>query len=218
MVTPQHIRDKNLERSELRRRVGGGRAARRRRLRARRRPGARPGARSASTATTRASRCTRFTHPIGNMLALMSLHRRRRPASLPEAARRLPGVGLRLAAVLARAPRRALGADARAGARHRPQAERVLPRRQLLHQLRARRARCCRRSSSCSATDVIVYASDYYHWDCAFPDTVKIIAERNDISDRARSGSSSDNAKVLYPLVGKRVSGVTGDRYRYQYS
>jgi predicted TIM-barrel fold metal-dependent hydrolase len=47
----------------------------------------------------------------------------------------------------------------------------------------------------------IVYASDYYHWDCAFPDTVKLIAERNDISDTSKKRILGDNAKVLYPLV-----------------
>jgi uncharacterized protein len=48
----------------------------------------------------------------------------------------------------------------------------------------------------------IVYASDYYHWDCSFPDTVKLIAERNDISDASKKRILSDNATVLYPLVG----------------
>jgi predicted TIM-barrel fold metal-dependent hydrolase len=48
----------------------------------------------------------------------------------------------------------------------------------------------------------IVYASDYYHWDCSFPDTVKLIAERNDISQDTKKRILGDNAKVLYPLVG----------------
>jgi len=48
----------------------------------------------------------------------------------------------------------------------------------------------------------IVYASDYYHWDCSFPDTVKLIAERNDISDASKKRILSENAKALYPLVG----------------
>lgn len=48
----------------------------------------------------------------------------------------------------------------------------------------------------------IVYASDYYHWDCSFPDTVKLIAERNDISDASKKRILGDNATVLYPLVG----------------
>jgi len=47
----------------------------------------------------------------------------------------------------------------------------------------------------------IVYASDYYHWDCAFPDTVKLIAERNDISDASKKKILGDNAKTMYPLA-----------------
>jgi hypothetical protein len=57
-------------------------------------------------------RGARHDHPMGNMLALMSMLIGGVIPSLPEAARRLHGVRLRLAAVLARAPRRALRADA----------------------------------------------------------------------------------------------------------
>ena len=88
-----------------------------------------------------------FTHPVGAMLAVTSftvggvLHRH------PDAARRVHGSGHRMAAVLARAARRALGARARPGTRHRPRAVALLPRRQLLRHLRARRDRwfptCC---------------------------------------------------------------------------
>lgn len=49
----------------------------------------------------------------------------------------------------------------------------------------------------------IVYASDYYHWDCAFPDTVKLIAERNDISDASKKRILGENAAGMYPLVGR---------------
>ena len=72
MVTPQHVRDKNLERPELRRRVGRGRAARRRRLRARRRPGDRSGTRSASIASRRASRRTPSRIRSGKCWRVMS--------------------------------------------------------------------------------------------------------------------------------------------------
>ena len=94
----------------------------------------------------------------------------------------LPRGRTRLAAVLARAPRRALGADARAGAEHRPQAERVLPLGPLLHRLRPGRERRSPHVVELLGEDVVVYASDYCHWDCTFPDTVKIIAERTDLS------------------------------------
>ncbi|MBM4266177.1 MAG: amidohydrolase [Deltaproteobacteria bacterium] len=48
--------------------------------------------------------------------------------------------------------------------------------------------------------DRIVYASDYYHWDCAFPDTVKLIAERGDLSDGTKRKILGDNAKKLFRL------------------
>jgi predicted TIM-barrel fold metal-dependent hydrolase len=46
--------------------------------------------------------------------------------------------------------------------------------------------------------DRIIYASDYYHWDCAFPDTVKLIAERSDLSDSTKRKILSENSKRLY--------------------
>ena len=29
--------------------------------------------------------------------------------------------------------------------------------------------------------DVVCYASDYCHWDCVFPDSVRVLAERDDL-------------------------------------
>jgi predicted TIM-barrel fold metal-dependent hydrolase len=46
----------------------------------------------------------------------------------------------------------------------------------------------------------IIYASDYYHWDCAFPDTVKMLAERNDLSEKTKKRIFADNAAKLYNL------------------
>lgn len=48
--------------------------------------------------------------------------------------------------------------------------------------------------------DIVVYASDYCHWDCRFPDTVKIIAERNDLSRSAKEKILSVNPARLYNL------------------
>lgn len=45
---------------------------------------------------------------------------------------------------------------------------------------------------------VVVYASDYCHWDCRFPDTVKIVAERNDLSASAKKKILTDNPRALY--------------------
>ena len=47
---------------------------------------------------------------------------------------------------------------------------------------------------------VVCYASDYYHWDCAFPDTVKIVAERTDLSKSAKKAIFEDNPRRLYSL------------------
>jgi len=47
---------------------------------------------------------------------------------------------------------------------------------------------------------VLVYASDYYHWDCKFPETVKIIAEREDLSASTKRGLFTDNPRRLYAL------------------
>jgi predicted TIM-barrel fold metal-dependent hydrolase len=49
--------------------------------------------------------------------------------------------------------------------------------------------------------DHLVYASDYYHWDCKFPDTVKILAGRNDVSDATKKRIFDDNARRMYPRV-----------------
>jgi len=48
--------------------------------------------------------------------------------------------------------------------------------------------------------DRIVYASDYYHWDCPFPETVKLIAERGDLSERTKRRILGENAARLYNL------------------
>lgn len=48
--------------------------------------------------------------------------------------------------------------------------------------------------------DVVVYASDYCHWDCSFPDTVKIIAERDDLSHGAKEGIFTRNPARLYGM------------------
>jgi len=47
---------------------------------------------------------------------------------------------------------------------------------------------------------VAVYASDYCHWDCKFPDTVKILSERTDLSQSAKAKIFKDNPARLYGL------------------
>jgi predicted TIM-barrel fold metal-dependent hydrolase len=47
---------------------------------------------------------------------------------------------------------------------------------------------------------VVCYASDYYHWDSVFPDSVKIFAERTDLDADALQRLFSANAARLYRL------------------
>ena len=48
--------------------------------------------------------------------------------------------------------------------------------------------------------DNILYASDYYHWDCSFPDTVKKLAERTDVGERTKKKIFTENPARLYGL------------------
>ena len=48
--------------------------------------------------------------------------------------------------------------------------------------------------------EVVCYASDYYHWDSVFPDSVKIFAERTDLDAHTRAWLFAANAARLYRL------------------
>ena len=48
--------------------------------------------------------------------------------------------------------------------------------------------------------DQIIYASDYPHFDCRFPDSVRLISERQGLPDRLKRKTLSDNARRLYQL------------------
>jgi predicted TIM-barrel fold metal-dependent hydrolase len=54
--------------------------------------------------------------------------------------------------------------------------------------------------SSALGDEIICYASDYCHWDCAFPNSVKILAERDDITDGQKRRIFAENAAKLYNL------------------
>ncbi len=43
----------------------------------------------------------------------------------------------------------------------------------------------------------VAYASDYPHWDCEFPDSVRKIADRDDIDDADKSALLSGNARRI---------------------
>ncbi len=47
---------------------------------------------------------------------------------------------------------------------------------------------------------IVVYASDYCHWDCKFPDTVQILNDRTDISASAKKGIFDTNPRRLYAI------------------
>ena len=47
----------------------------------------------------------------------------------------------------------------------------------------------------------LVYASDYPHFDCKFPDTVSMVVERQGLSERAKGRLLSENAPRLYPRL-----------------
>ena len=49
--------------------------------------------------------------------------------------------------------------------------------------------------------DVIMYASDYAHWDCEFPNSVRAIAERDELTDTQKRKILRDNALSCYRLA-----------------
>jgi len=48
--------------------------------------------------------------------------------------------------------------------------------------------------------DRLIYASDYSHWDCLCPDSVKMVYERSDLSDRLKRKILSENAARLFGI------------------
>jgi predicted TIM-barrel fold metal-dependent hydrolase len=48
--------------------------------------------------------------------------------------------------------------------------------------------------------DVVCYASDYCHWDCVFPDSVRVLAERDDLEPEEKARVFAGNAATLYGL------------------
>jgi predicted TIM-barrel fold metal-dependent hydrolase len=47
---------------------------------------------------------------------------------------------------------------------------------------------------------LVCYASDYFHWDCKFPDTARVVTDRADLSADARRRILAGNAARLYAL------------------
>ena len=48
--------------------------------------------------------------------------------------------------------------------------------------------------------DRVLYASDFPHWDCSFPNSVRHISERQSLSDAAKRKVLGDNAAKLYGI------------------
>ncbi|MGQ0805036.1 MAG: amidohydrolase family protein [Actinomycetota bacterium] len=48
--------------------------------------------------------------------------------------------------------------------------------------------------------DVICYASDYCHWDCAFPNSVKLLEDRDDLTDGEKAKILAGNPSLLYKI------------------
>ena len=48
--------------------------------------------------------------------------------------------------------------------------------------------------------DHVIYASDYPHWDCKFPESARAIYQREDISPQQKAKVLGDNARRLYGL------------------
>jgi predicted TIM-barrel fold metal-dependent hydrolase len=50
--------------------------------------------------------------------------------------------------------------------------------------------------------DGLMYASDYPPWDCAYPDSVRQLRERTDLSEASKRQLLGENAARLYGLNG----------------
>ncbi len=48
--------------------------------------------------------------------------------------------------------------------------------------------------------DILCYSSDYCHWDCDFPHSVKLLVERDDLSDERKRKILTDNPASLFGI------------------
>ena len=54
----------------------------------------------------------------------------------------------------------------------------------------------------------LLYASDYPHWDCSWPNTVKIFSSRADVSDAHRRLIMSENPQRFYGFTADAAGSV----------
>jgi predicted TIM-barrel fold metal-dependent hydrolase len=52
--------------------------------------------------------------------------------------------------------------------------------------------------------DILMYASDYPHWDCIFPESARTILKRDDISELTKRKLLHDNASRFYKLANNK--------------
>ena len=50
--------------------------------------------------------------------------------------------------------------------------------------------------------DVILYASDYPHWDALFPNSVKVQMANTSLGEKRKKKIFDDNPRRFYPVLG----------------
>ena len=49
--------------------------------------------------------------------------------------------------------------------------------------------------------ETLLYSSDYPHWDGAFPNSTRKLAERTDLTDASKRNIFGENARRYYPAL-----------------
>ena len=199
MVTAQHILERNLDDPAFDVVWASGAAARRPGVRARWRASARPGAdRDRPVLDTRLAKHA-IAHPVGAMLALTSFtvggvlarFPDLRVAFLEAGAGWLPFWLERLDEHWELLPEQAPALD-------RPPSTYFLGRGFVSCEPEERSVPWV---LDRVGDETVCYASDYCHWDCAFPRSVELLAERADLSDARKAAVLASNAARLYGLA-----------------
>ena len=60
----------------------------------------------------------------------------------------------------------------------------------------------------------LLYSSDYAHWDCTCPDSVKTVLERDDLSPSLKTRLLGANAIELFGVAGFSQAGAAAQRGR----
>jgi predicted TIM-barrel fold metal-dependent hydrolase len=54
--------------------------------------------------------------------------------------------------------------------------------------------------SNAVSPDLVCYASDYCHWDCAFPNSVKLLVDRDDLTGEQKAKILAGNPSRLFGI------------------